>query len=102
MKNERLRDKGMAMLVGWKMRRGDDATVEVLQNALVELGMMDMLELDAGTNYYDTELEFARIISSYYHLMSNFFWTKLHAIEKNCVTSRILRARAVSQCASLT
>ena len=50
MKNERLRDKGMAMLVGWKMRRGDDATVEVLQNALAELGMMDMLELDAGTN----------------------------------------------------
>ena len=52
MKNECLRDKGMAMLVGWKMRRGDDATVEVLQNALMELGMMDMLELDAGTNYY--------------------------------------------------
>ena len=77
MKNERLRDKGMAMLVGWKMRRGDDATVEVLQNALVELGMMDMLELDAGTNYYDTELEFARIISCYYDLTSNFFWTKL-------------------------
>ena len=77
MKNERLRDKGIAMLVGWKMRRGDDATVEVLQNALVELGMMDMLELDAGTNYYDTELEFARIISSYYYLTSNFFWTKL-------------------------
>ena len=51
-KNECLRDKGMAMLVGWKMRRGDDATVEVLQNALMELGMMDMLELDAGTNYY--------------------------------------------------
>ena len=52
MKNECLRDKGMAMLVGWKMRRGDDATVEVLQNALMELGMMDMLELDADTNYY--------------------------------------------------
>ena len=52
MENECLRDKGMAMLVGWKMRRGDDATVEVLQNALMELGMMDMLELDAGTNYY--------------------------------------------------
>lgn len=63
MKNERLRDKGMAMLVEWKVRRGDDATVEVLQNALVELGMMDMLELDAGTNYYDTKLEFARIIT---------------------------------------
>ena len=76
-KNERLRDKGMAMLVGWKMRRGDDATVEVLQKALVELGMMDMLELDAGTNYYDTEFEFARIISNYYYLTSNFFWTKL-------------------------
>ena len=42
----------MAMLVGWKMRRGDDATVGVLQNALMELGMMDMLQLDAGTNYY--------------------------------------------------
>ena len=68
MKNERLRDKGMAMLVGWKMRRGDDATVEVLQNALVELRMMGMLELDTGTNYYDTKLEFARIISSYYYL----------------------------------
>ena len=53
MKNERLRDKGMEMLVGWKMRSGDDATVEVLQNALVELGMMDLLELDAGTNYYN-------------------------------------------------
>ena len=51
-KNECLRDKGMAMLVEWKMRRGDDATVEVLQNALMELGMMDMLQLDAGTNYY--------------------------------------------------
>ena len=50
--NECLRDKGMAMLVGWKMRRSDDATVEVLQNALMELGMMDMLQLDAGTNYY--------------------------------------------------
>ena len=73
MKNERLRDKGMAMLVGWKMRRGDDATVEVLQNALVELGMMGMLELDTGTNYYDTKLEFARIISSYYYLTSIFF-----------------------------
>ena len=73
MKNERLRDKGMAMLVGWKMRRGDDATVEVLQNALVELGMMGMLELDAGTNYYDTKLEFARIISNYYYLTSIFF-----------------------------
>ena len=52
MRNECLRDKGMAMLVGWKMRRSDDATVEVLQNALMELGMMDMLQLDAGTNYY--------------------------------------------------
>ena len=53
MKNERLRDKGMAMLVGWKIRRGDDATVEVLQSALLELGMIDLLEIDAGTNYYD-------------------------------------------------
>ena len=52
MEDECLRDKGMAMLVGWKMRGGDDATVEVLQNALMELGMKDMLELDAGTNYY--------------------------------------------------
>ena len=52
MENECLRDKGMAILVGWKMRRGDDATVEVLQNALMELGMMDMLQLDAGKNYY--------------------------------------------------
>lgn len=65
MKNERIRDKGMAMLVGWKIRRGDDATVEVLQNALLELGMIYVLELDAGTYYYDTELEFARIISNY-------------------------------------
>ena len=65
MKNERIRDKGMAMLVGWKIRRGDDATVEVLQSALLELGMIDLLELDAGTYYYDTELEFARIISNY-------------------------------------
>ena len=65
MKNERIRDKGMAMLVGWKIRRGDDATVEVLQSALLELGMIDLLELDAGTSYYDTELEFARITSSY-------------------------------------
>ena len=56
MKNERIRDKGMAMLVGWKIRRGDDATVEVLQSALLELGMIDLLELDAGTNYYDNEL----------------------------------------------
>ena len=73
MKNERLRDKGMAMLVGWKMRRSDDATVEVLQNALVELGMMGMLELDTGTNYYDTELEFARIISKLLLLDFHFF-----------------------------
>ena len=65
MKNERIRDKGMAMLVGWKIRRGDDATVEVLQNALLELGMIYVLEHDAGTYYYDTELEFARIISNY-------------------------------------
>ena len=65
MKNERIRDKGMAMLVGWKIRRGDDATVEVLQSALLELGMIDLLELDAGTNYYDTGLEFARIITNY-------------------------------------
>lgn len=65
MKNERIRDKGMAMLVGWKIRRGDDATVEVLQNALLELGKIDLLELEAGTYYYDTGLEFARIISNY-------------------------------------
>ena len=65
MKNERIRDKGMAMLVGWKIRRGDDATVEVLQSALLELGMIDLLELDAGTNYDDTGLEFARIITNY-------------------------------------
>ena len=65
MKNERIRDKGMAMLVAWKIRRGDDATVEVLQSALLELGMIDLLELYAGTYYYDTELEFARIISNY-------------------------------------
>ena len=71
MKNESLSDKGMAMLVGWKIRRGDDATVGILQNALAELGMMDMLELDAGTNYHDTKLEFARIVSSYYYLTSN-------------------------------
>ena len=93
MKNERLRDKGMAMLVWWKMRRGDDATVEVLQNALVELGMMDMLELDAGTNYYDTELEFARIISSYYDLTSNFFLDQADPKSKYCGRAKTIRKR---------
>ena len=54
--NERLRDKGMAILSGWKMRRGGDATEEVLRNALVELRKIYPLELDSGTNYYDAEL----------------------------------------------
>ena len=92
MKNERLRDKGMAMLVGWKMRRGDDATVEVLQNALVELGMMGMLELDAGTNYYDTKLEFARIISSY-HYLTSIFLDETEPKSKYCGRAKTIRKR---------
>lgn len=42
-------EKGMTMLQEWKMRLGDDATVEVLQAALKDLGIKDpALKLKAG------------------------------------------------------
>lgn len=42
-------EKGMKMLQEWKMRLGDDATVEVLQDALKDLGIKDpALKLKAG------------------------------------------------------
>lgn len=42
-------EKGMIMLQEWKMRLGDDATVEVLQDALKDLGIKDpALKLKAG------------------------------------------------------
>ena len=95
MRNECLRDKGMAMLVGWKMRRGDDATVEVLQNALMELGMMDMLQLDAGTNYYhDTQslnlLKLPAVIIT--NLTSNFL-DQADPKAKYCGRAKTIRKR---------
>ena len=42
-------EKGMTMLQEWKVRLGDDATVEVLQDALKDLGIKDpALKLKAG------------------------------------------------------
>ena len=46
-KIEDLHEKGRAMLVEWKGGSGDNATTEVLQEALAELGM-DHLLTSAG------------------------------------------------------
>ena len=48
-KNERLRDKGMAMLVEWMKRRAD-ATVG-------KTGMEGLFKADEGTYSYGTELK---------------------------------------------
>ena len=44
-----LSDKGHAMLVGWKRLNGDDATMEVLQEALTKIDMGHLMEKVAGT-----------------------------------------------------
>ena len=44
-----LSDKGNAMLVEWKRLNGDDATMEVLQEALTKIDMGHLMEKVAGT-----------------------------------------------------
>ena len=49
MENLSLSDKGNAMLGEWKRLNGDDATVEVLQEALTKIDMGHLMEKVAGT-----------------------------------------------------
>lgn len=44
----RVIDKGMAMFVEWKRRKGDAATVRVLRDALVKIGRRDLSEKVRG------------------------------------------------------
>ena len=47
--NLSLSDKGNAMLGEWKRLNGDDATMEVLQEALTKIDMGHLMEKVAGT-----------------------------------------------------
>ena len=49
MENLSLSDKGNAMLGEWKRLNGDDATMEVLQEALTKIDMGHLMEKVAGT-----------------------------------------------------
>ena len=49
MENLSLSDKGNAMLGEWKRLNGDDATMEVLQEALTKIDMGHLMENVAGT-----------------------------------------------------
>ena len=49
MENLSLSEKGNAMLVGWKRLNGDDATMEVLQEAMKKIDMGHLMEKVAGT-----------------------------------------------------
>ncbi|KAM7444504.1 Caspase-7 [Porites harrisoni] len=49
-----LSDKGNAMLVEWKRLNGDDATMEVLQEALTKIDMGHLMEKVAGTTVSTT------------------------------------------------
>ena len=50
MENLSLSDKGNAMLGEWKRLNGDDATMEVLQEALAKIDMGHLMENVAGTS----------------------------------------------------
>ena len=49
MENLSLSDKGNAILGEWKRLNGDDATMEVLQEALTKIDMGHLMEKVAGT-----------------------------------------------------
>ena len=51
MQDLNLSDKGNAMLGEWKRLNGDDASMEVLQEALTKIDMGHLMEKVAGTLY---------------------------------------------------
>ena len=52
-RNESENDKGKDMLDEWKRTSGDAATLEALQEALKMAEMDDLLDIVAGTHFYD-------------------------------------------------
>ena len=52
-RNEGENDKGKDMLDEWKRTSGDAATLEALQEALKMAEMDDLLDVVAGTHFYD-------------------------------------------------
>ena len=68
-----LSDKGNAMLVEWKRLNGDDATMEVLQEALTKIDMGHLMEKVAGTFLRCWKIKQTRELNSRRHSRTILF-----------------------------
>ena len=68
-----LSDKGNAMLVEWKRLNGDDATMEVLQEALTKIDMGHLMENVAGTFLRCWKIKQTRELNSSRHSRTILF-----------------------------